>query len=220
MCILYNELILFAPVYSPLKEQLPIKNIEFDAPSEKLTPQKFEGRNLAKFRSKLLRLSRSNLSVNQNQTIKNIFVFNKIRSKNILIKNKILKPFIATIHNNLKDVEKINFPNSFSCTKNMSQKCLQINCMNKNSQTEKPEIVKLEPKKIKKENIKEVFLKHISKSGIVAYYIYKKIGVSSKYESDKPTFDKIMKSLDQENDNNETTKNNNKNNEITESVSK
>lgn len=134
-----------------LKEQLPIKNIEFDAPSEKLTPQKFEGRNLAKFRSKLLRLSRSNLSVNQNQTIKNIFVFNKIRSKNILIKNKILKPFIATIHNNLKDVEKINFPNSFSCTKNMSQKCLQINCMNKNSQTEKPEIVKLEPKKIKKE---------------------------------------------------------------------
>ena len=132
-----------------LKEQLPIKNIEFDAPSEKLTPQKFEGRNLAKFRSKLLRLSRSNLSVNQNQTIKNIFVFNKIRSKNILIKNKILKPFIATIHNNLKDVEKINFPNSFSCTKNMSQKCLQINCMNKNSQTEKPEIVKLEPKKIK-----------------------------------------------------------------------
>jgi hypothetical protein len=73
--------------------------------------------------------------------------------------------------------------------------------------------------KLNKENIKEVFLKHMSKSGIVAYYIYKKIGVSSKYESDKPTFDKIMKSLDQDNDNNETTKNNNKNNEITESVS-
>ena len=71
--------------------------------------------------------------------------------------------------------------------------------------------------KLNKENIREVFLKHISKSGIVAYYIYKKIGVSSKYESDKPTFDKIMKSL--ENDNKELSKNNNKNNEITESVS-
>ena len=136
-----------------LKEQLPIKNIEFDAPNEKLTPQKFEGRNLAKFRTKILRLSKSNLALNQNQTIKNIFVFNKIKSKNILIKNKILKPFIATIHNNLKDIEKTKFPNSFSTTKNISQKCLQINCMNKNSQTEKPEIIKLEPKKIKKEII-------------------------------------------------------------------
>ena len=57
------------------------KNIEFDAPSEKLTPQKLEGRNLTKFRIKLLRQSRSNLTVNQNQIIKNIFVFNKIRIK-------------------------------------------------------------------------------------------------------------------------------------------
>ena len=46
-----------------------------------------------------------------------------------------------------------------------------------------------------KENIREVFTKHISKSGIVAYYIYKKNKVLSKYESDKPTFEKRMKTL-------------------------
>jgi len=134
-----------------LKEQLPIKNLEFDAPNEKLTPQKFEGRNIAKFKTKLLRLNKTNFPFNQNQTVKNIFVFNKIKSKNILIKNKILKPFIATIHNNLKDIEKMRFLNSFSAPKNQSQKGLQINCMNKNSQTEKAEIIKLEPKKSKKE---------------------------------------------------------------------
>ena len=134
-----------------LKEQLPIKNIEFDAPNEKLTPKKFEGRNIAKFKTKLLRLNKSNFLLNQNQTVKNIFVFNKIKSKNILIKNKILKPFIATIHNNLKDIEKMRFPNSFSCSKNKIQKSIQINCMNQNSQTDKPEIIKIEPKKSKKE---------------------------------------------------------------------
>ena len=62
--------------------------------------------------------------------------------------------------------------------------------------------------KLNKENIRQVFLKNISKSGIVAYYIYKKIGVYSKYESDKPTFDKIMKSIIQQSDY-ETSKNNN-----------
>ena len=64
--------------------------------------------------------------------------------------------------------------------------------------------------KLNKENIKQVFLKHISKSGIVAYYIYKKVGVSSKYESDKPSFDKIMKSLVKDND--YETSNNDQNN--------
>ena len=49
--------------------------------------------------------------------------------------------------------------------------------------------------KLNKENISQVFLKHVSKSGIVAYYIYKKNNVPSKYISDKPTFDKIMKNL-------------------------
>ena len=65
-----------------------------------------------------------------------------------MVKNKILKPFIATIHNNFKELDKYNFPNSFSNSKN--QKALQINFSNKNSQTEKPEIVKLETRKIKK----------------------------------------------------------------------
>ena len=49
--------------------------------------------------------------------------------------------------------------------------------------------------KLNKDNIRQVFLKNRSKSGIIAYYIYKKVGVHSKYESDKPTFEKIMKSL-------------------------
>ena len=134
-----------------LKEHLPIKNIEFDAPSEKLTSQKFGGSNIMKFRTKLLRLNKSNLPLNQNQIIKNIFVFNKIKSKNVLIKNKILKPFIATIQNNLKEIERIKFPYSFSSCKNKSQKLLQINCLNKNSQTEKPEIISSDRKKMKKE---------------------------------------------------------------------
>ena len=61
--------------------------------------------------------------------------------------------------------------------------------------------------KLNKENISQVFLKHVSKSGIVAYYIYKKLGVSSKYISDKPTFDKIMKNLYQDTES-ESSKNN------------
>ena len=62
--------------------------------------------------------------------------------------------------------------------------------------------------KLNKDTIRQIFLKHISKSGIVAYYIYKKIGLPSKYESDKPTFEKIMKGLIKPN-NYETSKNNN-----------
>ena len=49
--------------------------------------------------------------------------------------------------------------------------------------------------KVNPVHIREVFTKHISKSGIVAYYIYKKNKVLSKYESDKPTFEKRMKTL-------------------------
>lgn len=134
-----------------LKEHLPIKNLEFDAPSEKISPKKFGSRNMTKFKTNFLRLNKSNLALNQNQIIKNIFVFNKIKSKNILIKNKVLKPFIETIHNNLNDVEKNKFPNSFSTSKYTAQKLLQLNCMNKNSQTEKQEILKSETKKKKKE---------------------------------------------------------------------
>ena len=62
--------------------------------------------------------------------------------------------------------------------------------------------------KLNKENISQVFLKHVSKSGIVAYYIYKKSNVPSKYISDKPTFDKIMKNLYKDDTKSETTKNN------------
>ena len=50
-------------------------------------------------------------------------------------------------------------------------------------------------------------MKHVSKSGIVAYYIYKKNNVPSKYISDKPTFDKIMKNLYQDTES-ESSKNN------------
>jgi hypothetical protein len=38
--------------------------------------------------------------------------------------------------------------------------------------------------KVNIDHIREVFTKKISKSGIVAYYIYKKVGVHSKYEID------------------------------------
>ena len=65
--------------------------------------------------------------------------------------------------------------------------------------------------KLNKENISQVFLKHVSKSGIVAYYIYKKNNVPSKYISDKPTFDKIMKNLYKDAESSETSKNNNSN---------
>ena len=49
--------------------------------------------------------------------------------------------------------------------------------------------------KINSNHIREVFTKHISNSGIIAYYIYKKNKIQSKYESDKPNFEKRMKSL-------------------------
>ena len=45
------------------------------------------------------------------------------------------------------------------------------------------------------EHIKKVFLKNVSESGIVCYFIYEKIIKSSKYESDKPTYEKIMKKI-------------------------
>ena len=65
--------------------------------------------------------------------------------------------------------------------------------------------------KLNKENISQVFLKHIPKCGIVAYYIYKKNNVPSKYISDKPTFDKIMKNINKDIDKSETSKNNGNN---------
>ena len=61
--------------------------------------------------------------------------------------------------------------------------------------------------KLNRENISQVFLKHIPKCGIVAYYIYKKNNVPSKYISDKPTFDKIMKNINKDIDKSETSKN-------------
>ena len=54
---------------------------------------------------------------------------------------------------------------------------------------------KKNPDKLNKEHIKNVFLKNISKSGIVCYFIYKKESYLSKYESDKPTFEKTMKNM-------------------------
>ena len=45
------------------------------------------------------------------------------------------------------------------------------------------------------EHIKKVFLKNVSESGIVCYFIYEKMNKSSKYESDKPTYEKIMKKI-------------------------
>lgn len=49
--------------------------------------------------------------------------------------------------------------------------------------------------KVTNDHIREVFTKRISKSGIVAYYIYKKANLLSKYDSDRPTFEKTMKNL-------------------------
>ena len=69
--------------------------------------------------------------------------------------------------------------------------------------------------KLNKENISQVFLKHVSKSGIVAYYIYKKSNVPSKYISDKPTFDQIMKNLYKDESKTESSKNNNSNENTT-----
>ena len=142
-----------------LREQPSIKNIEFDSPYEILRSQKYEGRNLPKIKTKLLRLNKSNLPLNQNQTIKSIFVFNKIRSKYILVKNQIIRPFIATIHNSLNDIEKNRFSNSYINSQTKSQQSFDINCMNKNSQTEKPEVIKLEIKKIKKDSNQSMNIK-------------------------------------------------------------
>ena len=128
-----------------LKESLPIKNIQFDVPKKESSPNKLEGRKITKYRTKLLSLNKSNVPLNKNQFIKNILIFNKIRSKNILIKNKILKPFIATIQNNFFEQEK----KALSCN-NQNQKNIQINCLNKNSQTEKPEVIIIKPKKSEK----------------------------------------------------------------------
>ena len=49
--------------------------------------------------------------------------------------------------------------------------------------------------KVNSYHIREVFTKHISNSGIIAYYIYKKNKIQSKYESDKPNYEKRMKNL-------------------------
>ena len=49
--------------------------------------------------------------------------------------------------------------------------------------------------KVNSTHIREVFSKNISKSGIIAYYIYKKNKIISKYECDRPTFEKRIKTL-------------------------
>ena len=49
--------------------------------------------------------------------------------------------------------------------------------------------------KLNNEYIKDIFLKNVSKSGIVCYFIYSKKSVLSKYETDKPTFEKTMKRI-------------------------
>ena len=72
---------------------------------------------------------------------------------------------------------------------------------------------KKNPGNLNPEHIKHVFLKNVSESGIVCYFIYKKMDTLSKYESDKPTFEKIMKKiLGNSDDKNE--KEENKNNSI------
>ena len=48
---------------------------------------------------------------------------------------------------------------------------------------------------LNKDHIKKVFLKNVSESGIVCYFIYEKMNKSSKYESDKPTYETIMKKI-------------------------
>ena len=68
--------------------------------------------------------------------------------------------------------------------------------------------------KLKNEYIREEFLKHVSKSGIIAYYIYKKIGIKSKYETDKPNFDKVMTNLFSHTENNNHNDKNSENNNI------
>ena len=137
-----------------LKDQLPIKNIEFEAPKNDYTPLKIERSKNSNFRNRLMHLNKSNLSLNKNRVIKNISVFQKVKSKNILIKNKIIQPFIATIYNNIYDIDKKAYPNSFSMSNFKKQNNLQniINCSNKNSQTENIDsLLKPEVKSVKKE---------------------------------------------------------------------
>ncbi len=137
-----------------LKDQLPIKNIEFEAPKNDYSPLKIERSKNNNFRNRLMHLNKSNLSLHKNRVIKNISVFQKVKSKNILIKNKIIQPFIATIYNNIYDIDKKAYPNSFSMSNFKKQNNLQniINCSNKNSQTENIDsLLKPEVKSVKKE---------------------------------------------------------------------
>ena len=71
-----------------LKDQLPIKNIEFEAPKNDYSPLKIERSKNSNFRNRLMHLNKSNLSLNKNRVIKNISVFQKVKCKNIFIKNK------------------------------------------------------------------------------------------------------------------------------------
>ena len=66
---------------------------------------------------------------------------------------------------------------------------------------------KKNPGNLNPEHIKHVFLKNVSESGIVCYFIYEKINILSKYESDKPTFEKIMKKILGNSDTNEKEEN-------------
>ena len=54
---------------------------------------------------------------------------------------------------------------------------------------------KKNPGNLNPDHIKHVFLKNVSESGIVCYFIYEKMNTLSKYESDKPTYEKIMKKI-------------------------
>ena len=137
-----------------LKDQLPIKNIQFEAPKNDYSPLKIERKKNINFRNKLMHLNKSNLALNKNRVFKNISVFKKVKSKNILIKNKIVQPFIATIYNNIYDVDKKTYPNSFSISniKNQNNLINIIKCSNKNSQTENIDtLLKSEVKSVKKE---------------------------------------------------------------------
>ena len=137
-----------------LKDQLPIKNIEFETPKKDYSPLKIIRKRNINFRNRLLFLNKSNLSINKNRVIKNISVFKKVKSKNILIKNKIEQPFIATIYNNIYDIDKKAYPDSFNISniKNKNNLINIINCSNKNSQTENiATLLKSEAKAVKKE---------------------------------------------------------------------
>jgi len=62
---------------------------------------------------------------------------------------------------------------------------------------------KKNPGNLNPEHIKHVFLKNVPESGIVCYFIYEKMNTISKYESDKPTYEKIMKKILGNSDTNE-----------------